>query len=201
MAKKRGNKQATSAKTLAVLARRQYVLSLRRAGMTYDAIYQAAVRRFGEELPKRYSRWNVYRDVTEALEVLADEHLDNVRALRSLELERLDQLLFALYPRALGRPADLTRGLEAVPPDLAAVREVLAIQARRARYIPGLEGPYQVAPTTPEGTQSWHPAPEIPPTFFTDLAAIYLQLAPGHGMGLPVAADPSALGRNGSTHE
>src|SRR5215510_14418499 len=159
---RRRNKKTTSAKTLAVLARRQYVLSLRRAGMTYDAIYQAAVRRFGAELPKSYNRWTVYKDVTEALEVLADEHLDNVRALRSLELERLDQLLFALYPRALGRPADLTRGLEAVPPDLAAVREVLAIQARRARYIPGLEGPYQVAPTTPEGTQSWHPSAPIP---------------------------------------
>src|SRR5262245_41463270 len=115
----------TGRRALHVQARRQYVLSLRRTGASYEVIYQAAVRRFGAELPPSYSRFNVFRDVLEALKPAQAEQTRNVEALRTLELERLDQLMLALYPLAVGKPADLERGTAAVPPDLEALRQVL----------------------------------------------------------------------------
>lgn len=143
--------------SLVALQRRQYVFSLRRTGASYEAIYQATVRRFGAELPRHYSRWKVYQDVCHELERTREELADDVEAVRAQELDRLDHLQLAIWPLAIGRPADLERGLPAQPPDLEAQRQILAIQARRAKYLPGLEVPVKVAPTTPDGLQGWEP--------------------------------------------
>jgi hypothetical protein len=181
MPRRRGNGK-TSAITLRVAQRRHYVVSLRRTGASYGAILQAARRHFGAELPPTYNRSKVYADVLHELQQAQLEQTKDLEALRALELERLDQLQFALYPLALGKPADLATGAPPIPPDLEAIRQVLAIQARRARYLPGLEGPLHVAPTTPDGTQPYQPhgAAEPSATFFQELAVLFQQLGPQH---------------------
>ena len=38
----------------------------------------------------------------------------------------------------------------------------------------------KLALTTPDGTAPYHPAPEIPATFFTELALVFRELSPEH---------------------
>lgn len=170
---------------LAALQRRQYVFSLRCTGASFTTIYEAVKRRFPDTLPKSYNRRHCYNDVMLELTTIREELAKDVEAVRALELQRLDQMQLAIWPLALGRQADLERGTPAQPPDLEAQRQILAIQARRAKYLPGLDVPTRVAPTTPEGDAPYQPIPvaEPPEHFFAELTTLFQQLGPQHGNG------------------
>ena len=168
--RKRRNK--TRQDTVAVLQRRQYVFSLRVTGASYEMILQATQRRFGAELPLSYTRRSVCKDVLAEMKQRRDELEELVETVRILELDRLDKMLLADWAAALGRPADLTRGLEAVPPDLQAQDMVLKLMSRRARYLPGLEGPVKIAPTTPDGEKPYDPLAAITEDYTNEVAMI-----------------------------
>jgi hypothetical protein len=112
------NRGKTHADTLNVLVRRQFVFQLRRRGATYETIFQAARQRFGAQLPKSYDRRQVHKNVLAELTHLQTELAEDVEAVWHLELDRLDSLFMAIWPKAIGTPADMQRGLPAVPPDL-----------------------------------------------------------------------------------
>ena len=169
------NRGKTRADMLNVLVRRQFVFQLRRRGATYETIFQAARQRFGAQLPKSYDRRQVHKDVLAELTHLRTELAEDVEAVRHLELDRLDNLFMAIWPKAIGTPADMQRGLPAVPPDLDAQDMILKIMARRARYLPGLEAPMKVAPTNPAGTEPWDPSAYITDAFCEEVAGLLAQ--------------------------
>lgn len=178
-------RRKTSAREMNVMLRRQYVFSLRCTGASYSVIYDAVQRRFGTTLPKSYNRRRVHEDVLDELALHKQDLAHDVEVVRQLELQRLDQLQLAIWSLALGRQADLERGLPAQPPDLEAQRQLLAIQARRAKYLPGLEVPARIAPTTPAGDAPYQPGPAAGPSehFFAELTTLFQQLGPQHGNG------------------
>jgi Holliday junction resolvasome RuvABC ATP-dependent DNA helicase subunit len=119
----------TRAQDLVVAERRAYVFELRAARTSYALIAQTirADPRWASRLPKWYDQRQVHKDVLRELEQRRPllEHVEHVR---QLELETLDVLQLTLTPRATGG-------------DVAAIDRVLAIMARRAKYLPNLEVP------------------------------------------------------------
>lgn len=61
--------------------------------------------------------------------------------LRNEEIARLDRLMLAWWPRALGTPANVASGSPPVAPDRHAAEMVLKISERRSRLL-GLDKPY-----------------------------------------------------------
>lgn len=119
--------------------RRLFILRLRAAGATYEKCAQAAHEHFGtENLPRGYDRRNAYQDCRREIEKLKSETQEAADEVRSLELQRLDELQASLWSRALGRPARGRRGSDTYeperPPDYKAVDRILSIMDRRARY-------------------------------------------------------------------
>lgn len=194
-APRRGN---TRGPQLNALVRRQYVFSLRCTGASYEAIYQAAQRRFGTELPHSYNRRSVHRDVMEEMQVRRDGLQETVELVRVLELQRLDQLQLAIWPRAIGTPADFANGIPAVPAELEAQQQILRLMQQRMRLLPGLAAPVKVAPTTPDGEAAYSSSMHVDEAFCVEvaqlLAAHGLMYANGNGADPGPYGDPDANG-------
>lgn len=107
-----------------VIERERRVLELRRAGVSFDVIATQVGYRDRGAAYKAYKR------------ALARTLQQPAAELRDLEVDRLDRLLTAVWPKAL-------RG------DLAAVDRVLRVAERRARLL-GLDAPVSaVSASTP----------------------------------------------------
>lgn len=141
----------TRADDLLVQERRAYVFRLRQAGATFLDIMRTmkADPLWRERLPLIYTERQVHRDVSVELQRYRTELAELVDDVRQQELTRLDRLLLSYWPRAIGDPQRQITG------DLDAARFVLQLMDKRARYLPGLHAPVQVAPTTPDGRQPW----------------------------------------------
>lgn len=168
---------------LSALVRRQYVFSLRCTGATYEAIFQAAQRRFGTALPRSYNRRNVHKDVMEELTQRREELNETVEIVRVMELQRLDQLQLGVWARAVGTPADLQRGIPAEPADIEAQQQVLRIMQQRIRLLPGLAAPIKVAPTTPDGEKAYDGALVVDDTFCFEVAHLLAEYGQLHANG------------------
>jgi hypothetical protein len=155
----------TKGRHLAVLARRRYVFELRLTGATYTLIRDSIHRepQFQNRLPRLYDERQVYRDVVAEMKRLRPTN-DQIDAVRQMELDRLDALHLALWPRALDG-------------DPTAIEQVLKLMARRARYMPGVEAPIQVAQTTPEGA----PVPPHEAGWSADFCAQVIELLVTYG--------------------
>ncbi len=112
--------------------RRLLVLQLRRKGLSYSEVAQEVVRQIpGDELPKNWGEKYAAKDVSRLLKNLREEIDEEIQTVRQLELDRLDALLEAIWEDALeGQVTKIDR--------------VLAIMARRAKYIPGVEAPKEI---------------------------------------------------------
>jgi hypothetical protein len=113
--------------------RQRRTLELRLAGYSFAAIADQV----GYKHPSGASE-----ALKQALKVTLQEPASEIRA---LEAERLDRLLLAWWPRA-----------EAGQPE--AFDKVLRLMERRARLL-GLDQPFKVAPTDPEGEKPYPHAP------------------------------------------
>lgn len=110
--------------------RRAYVLQLRKAGATYREIAQAAIEKFGlDALPDSWGHRYAHKDVARELEHLRSDVRETARDVLVLELQRLDDLLKALWPLAARKN-----------PDYKAVDRVLRLMERRAKLL-GLDEP------------------------------------------------------------
>ena len=92
-------------------------MQLRKAGVGYADIGTAL----------GISTAGAYKSVMRALELLAEKTNENAEHVRDIELQRLDAMLKALWPRVLSG-------------DEKAIDRVLRIMDRRARYL-GLDAP------------------------------------------------------------
>lgn len=115
----------TSPRRIEAAEKRTRALQLRKAGATFDQIAQQV----GFE-----GRGQACRAVQQEL---ADLPKEDAAELRDLELARLDSLLTAMWPKAIGGNG-------------WAVDRVLRIMERRAR-LAGLDQPEQIAITTAQG--------------------------------------------------
>ena len=111
-------------------ARREFVLRLRKGGATYREIADAAVTRFGaDQLPETWSCRYAHKDVKRELDKLRTVIGEDADEIRQMELERLNDMLKALYASATRRN-----------PDYGAIDRVLKIMRRRAELM-GLDAP------------------------------------------------------------
>lgn len=111
----------------------------------------------------------------EAIRKVLDEHVTRPTAeLRQLEVERLDALLLAVWPSAIGKRKTDTE--PAVPPDPQGIDRALKILERRARLL-GLDMPQQHEVSGPEGE---------PLTIQAGLTAFIL----GNAARMPLTLDP-----------
>lgn len=124
------SQRANSRRRVTETARQAQALQMRLTGATYEQIGMA----MGVH---KSSAWKL---VEHAMERTIQEPADNVRA---LEVRRLDRWLFAINTQILaGQLEFLDRGLK--------------IMARRAALL-GLDMPVKVAPTTPDGLETYQP--------------------------------------------
>lgn len=113
--------------------RRALVISLRRAGATYEQIADECISEFGiDNLPLGWDSRYAYNDLKRVLEKAKAETEETAEEIKSIELARLDEMHSRVYPVALGS--------EEVPPDMRAVDRVLSIGKRRAELL-GLDKP------------------------------------------------------------
>lgn len=108
--------------------RRQFVLDLRKSGATYRQIADAAIERFGKDnLPKGWDCLYAAKDVKRELKKVQAVNEKLATDIRALELERLDAMLLALWPKA-------RKGNE------SSIDRVLRIMKRRAD-LTGIDAP------------------------------------------------------------
>ena len=113
----------TSAKLLLTAERRAVVLQLRKAGATYEAIATTLKAKYGyNRLPKGWDSRYAYKDVARELKRLRTDMAIDTKAILTMELERLDTLMMAIWARSVGG-------------DLEAMDRVLSIMARRAKLL------------------------------------------------------------------
>jgi len=121
--------ESKSSKRLIVAAERQArALELRKAGWTFARI--AATVGWAHESGARYS-------VTQALDALREDALEGAEKIRTLEIERLNELHRVAYEKALTG-------------DLDAIDRALRIAARRAKLL-GLDAPTRIEQTKTAG--------------------------------------------------
>jgi hypothetical protein len=113
---------ATSADRIEAREKASRALELRKGGSSLQAI--------ASEVGFK-SASGAHNAISRALSRLTSEPAD---ALRKLQDARLDQLLSAVWPLAIGQPASGPFGLDspAVPPDLKSIAIALKIMARQA---------------------------------------------------------------------
>lgn len=120
---------------LAVADRRLMALGLRRQGGSYRQIAGQLSKQPG--VSPRYNEAQAFKDVMAALQRLNDKMAEEAAAVRTLELERLDELFAVYYGKAkLG--------------DYAALDRCLHLMDRRARYL-GLDAPVRQELTGKDG--------------------------------------------------
>jgi hypothetical protein len=128
----------------AIAERRRKALEFRKAGMGYEDI----AHQMGLAGPG-----SAHRIVKKALRATYQEPADDVR---KLELERLDRLMLAWWPAAIGR-GKTADGKPAVPPDGDATDRVLKIIKQRTELL-GLDARTAILaarnPAPPEAEQS-----------------------------------------------
>ena len=134
----------TSPRTIDAALRQAKALELRKAGATYDQI--------ADQLDYS-SRASAYKAVAKALQAIEEQVAEDAIELCRLEVERLDRLLVALWPKASAG-------------HLGAIDRVIRISERRSRLL-GLDaalraehrisGTLQVEapPATPEEAQAY----------------------------------------------
>ena len=143
----KGGRTPTNDPTLiATKERRAYVLDLRKAGADYRSIAAAAIRKFGlEKLPSGWDCRYAFKDVQRELDKIGREMAIDVEAVRTLELERLDDLLRSIWPMTQShiRTVRDKDGQEVSvvtpnPSQFQAIDRTLRIMERRAALIPDL---------------------------------------------------------------
>jgi hypothetical protein len=121
----------TSARIILARERERKALDLRLTGKTYEVI--------GAELG--VAAPSAYKAVKRGIARIEKQTAESAREMIRLELERLDAMHDALWPRVL-------RG------DEKAVESALHILEQRAKLV-GLYAPTKIAPTDPSGTESY----------------------------------------------
>ena len=137
-----------SPRRIAAAERARQALELRKGGASFPEI----ARRLDFKGPGA-----AYKAIARTLNRTLQEPAEHVR---KLELERLDRLFLAIWPRA-------KRG------DLQAIEKALSISQRRAKLL-GLDAPDKIAPTDPTGTKEWqleHDAGDVASRLLPELAA------------------------------
>lgn len=118
----------TSAKQVTAAERRTFVISLRKAGHRYQDIVDRTIEKFGlDVLPKGWDTRYAYKDVKRELDKLNKERTLALEEIRTLEVQRIDELLTVIWPMAMGG-------------NLGAVDRIIRLMERRARY-EGLDRP------------------------------------------------------------
>lgn len=115
-----------SKKKLEILIRQTAALDLRRQGLSYRKIARELKQRAGE-VPgvdiKSYDSGLAYKDVIDGMRRLITEQKELAEENLTLDLQRLDDLMEKVYPRAVPDGN--------IPYDHIAVQDILAILARR----------------------------------------------------------------------
>jgi hypothetical protein len=115
--------------------RRLVTLAMRKAGATYIEISQRVIAQFGlDKLPAGYDERYAWKDVSRELRKLCKTLKEDTEEVRQMEVERLNDMLAALWPRATDQ----------ANPDYEAVDRVLRIMNRRAAML-GLDAPQEHA--------------------------------------------------------
>jgi len=128
----------TSPATIHTAERRAFVMKLRLGGTTFAQIAEAAKQQFGiERLPKNYDSSQACQDVMRELDRMEKIRTDMRWQVMSIELQRLDRMLLAIWN-------DILKG------HLGAIDRGLKIEEFRAKLL-GLAQPLKIAPTTPDG--------------------------------------------------
>ena len=118
--KRKPRQPTTSKRNIAARELDASAYKLRLSGQNYTQIGKAL----------GVNRTTAYRAVKRVMDALVKETLEDAEKVRQMELDRLDQMLEVLLPRA-------TRKRN---PDMAAVDRVVRLMDRRSRYI-GLDAP------------------------------------------------------------
>lgn len=134
----------TRGPSLQVAERRRFVFTLRKVGTSYRTIYEAALRRFGDTLPRSYNPRHVCEDVLLVLREMQTELDETAALVRQLELQRLDDMQAGIWARARSG-------------DDCAVLVVLRLMERRSRLL-GLDGPTKIARVDPPEQPTTDPA-------------------------------------------
>ena len=122
-------------RSLAARMRGQQAIKLRMAGATLDDI--------ARQLDFK-SAAGAYKSVMRELKATAQDMGEGTEAVRQLELKRLDQMQFPLWPQVLAG-------------DVAATTTALRIQERRASLL-GLDAPKQIEARVRIDVLSWNQA-------------------------------------------
>lgn len=121
----------TTPRLIATCERRTFVLDLRKRGVTYDRIALATIAHFGaDNLPSGFDSLYAAKDVMRAIDKLNREINEDVDAIRTLELERLDRMFMEMYGQAIQGVA-------------GAVDRCLRIMERRSKLL-GLDKPPEI---------------------------------------------------------
>lgn len=103
------------------------------------------------------SQSTAYALVNRALEARSKRITEKTDRLVALEVGRMDRLIEAVWPLAMGSPS---LGAEkAVPPDLHAVTTIIRLAERRSKLL-GLDAPIKLTPTDLAG-QPLEPSPVV----------------------------------------
>src|SRR5262245_63654728 len=102
----------TRPRDLRVVERRAYVFRLKQGGATFLDIMRTIHQdpAWQGRLPRTYNERHVHEDVMLELKRLRTELAEVVDEVRQQELARLDRLLLAYWPRALGNPQQQVPG-------------------------------------------------------------------------------------------
>ena len=127
--------KASRPRTVAARLRGQQAIKLRQAGATLEDI----ARQLGFK-----GAAGAYKSVMRELGATAQDHGEGTEAVRQLELQRLDQMQFPLWPQVLSG-------------DVQATTTALRIQERRAALL-GLDAPKQIEARVRIDVMSWNQA-------------------------------------------
>lgn len=130
-----------STRRIAAAERREKAWALRRRGLSFRAIAEELGR--DPAVGERYSKSQAQRDVQAVLDELNERTVLDAAGARALDLARLDDLLVAFFPPAIGAPADASGeesyGGEAAAtdntPDRHAADVVLKTLEQRAKLL------------------------------------------------------------------
>jgi len=111
-----GSNAAMCARRIAVAERRAFVISMRKAGATYEQIAEMAIQQFGREaLPKAWNWSFAATDVHRTLDKLRRGMQDDLREYMWFQIQRYESLIRAHWPQAMkGHEGHTDRVLKAM---------------------------------------------------------------------------------------